>query len=295
MLIIFECSFSQGIFRLTYYVTPNDTGKLVREQKNVVPQTRKVPPADAKQFEVDIIETYNKIASLEDASAPGTINTTVIPICNTLRGFIKLDSNGKCVFEPYGITQNRTETLKYNGSLPPPPIQCLTSTTPHYKTYISLPTPATFGSISTVQYLKFTSLNYGVSTLAARFRGDDNNGRKVVSGGLGAGLNITFTRGFAEITPRKITHWYLSAGLFSGLATTELNVSNVDNSFGWPTTDKRTNATINYGPCIILGRQNFGLLFTYGWERALGADGEKWIYNNKPWFGIGVSSSLGFF
>ena len=295
IFFIVGSSFSQSILRLTYYVTPRDEGKLIREQRTIVHQPTKPIVGGETPEQLDIIHTYNKLASMEDATNSVTTSTNVIPVCTTLRGFIKLDSSGKCVFEPYGITQDGTATLVYNAAVPPPVVPCISSATPYFKTHINLASPTTFGDVTPVQYLKFTSLNYGVSTLAARFRGEDNNGRKVVSGGLGAGLNISFTRGFAEITPRKITHWYASFGMFGGIATAELNSSNVTNNSTWPSADKRTNATINYGPCLILGRQNFGILFTYGWERALGADGEKWIYNNKPWFGIGVASSLGFF
>lgn len=253
MFFVLEFGFSQGNSTLSYYVTPRDGD-------------------------------MNKLVNSADVA---------IPVCNTLRGIIKLEK-GECFFEVYGITQDGEATVNYNSALPPPITPCISSSQPIYPLRINLTKPTTFGDVTPVQYLKFTAFNYGVSTIAARFRDEDNNGRKVVSSGLGASFNLGFTRGFAQITPRKITHWFLNGGLFVGLSSTELNSSNVTDSGAWGDV-KRTNATFNYGPCLIIGRNNFGLMFTYGFERALGADSERWIYNDKPWFGIGLTSSIGFF
>lgn len=254
MFFIFTYGFSQGNSTLSYYVTPNDG-------------------------ESDML--------VDESGAK-------ITVCNTLRGFIKLEK-GKCVFEVYRISRNGSNTTKHNSEvIPAGETKCITAADTYKDLYIDLEPPQKYGDPYYAKYLKFTALNYGVSAIAARFRGDDNNGRKVVSTGLGAAFNIGFSRGYAQITQRKINHWFVNGGAFLGLASVELNSSNVTNSSGWGEV-KRTNATVNYGPCLIFARNNLGVVFTYGWERALGADGERWIFNHKPWFGIGVTSSLGFF
>ncbi|WP_250429254.1 hypothetical protein [Pontibacter ruber] len=51
----------------------------------------------------------------------------------------------------------------------------------------------------------------------------------------------------------------------------------------------------SYGVSTVLGRNNFGFTFSFGFDASIGKNSSQWIYHHKPWFGLGVSTGLGMF
>ena len=47
------------------------------------------------------------------------------------------------------------------------------------------------------------------------------------------------------------------------------------------------------GYTVTIGRNNFGITLSLGFDMALGQNSTTWIYQNRPWLGIGVSTNLG--
>jgi hypothetical protein len=236
----------------------------------------------------------------QDKLRLGKDPSKIVHICNTVRGIVKLGSDGVATFDVFSYVSDDPATINYNNGKALDK-QCLGTATiidtaanakPAF--IINLPKRGTLGASTPYTYLKYTSWNFGVSTIGVRFRGEDNNGKNAVGASVNAAFNGGFTRGFVQISPRKLTHYYLNFGAFAGVASTELNSATVSDANAWGTA-KQTNPTVMYGPCLIIGRNNLGLVLTYGWENALGSDHQRWIFNDKPWFGIGIASSLGFY
>jgi hypothetical protein len=46
---------------------------------------------------------------------------------------------------------------------------------------------------------------------------------------------------------------------------------------------------------LLLGRNNLGLSISAGYEYAIGPYSKGWIYQGRPWVGIGIITSLGMF
>lgn len=157
-------------------------------------------------------------------------------------------------------------------------------------------TRVTYGRPTLVMWVPFQSINLGLNTLPYRRRNTStqNNGTTIVpSQGTSAfslAFNAGYTFGWSQITTRAITNWSLTLGGYFGPSTADLRKETVENPSTWIT--NQTNATINYGFNLILARNNLGLVFAYGIEKAIGSKKEQWIYNNVPYFGFGINTSF---
>jgi hypothetical protein len=102
-----------------------------------------------------------------------------------------------------------------------------------------------------------------------------------------------YTVGTAKINHVSITHYFLTVGPFLGVTSASLTGTTVKHPALLPT--DQSNVAFSYGLSSILGRNNFGFTFSFGFDVALGKNAGEWIYQNKPWLGIGVSAGLSVF
>jgi hypothetical protein len=154
----------------------------------------------------------------------------------------------------------------------------------------------TYGQPTKVLVLPFQSFTIGLNSLPFRFRPEvtvRETGAKLSANGTSAfqlGLSIGYTRGKSWITTRGITNWSWTLGPYFGPSTADLKKETVQNPSTW--TINQIKATLTYGLNLIFARNNLGLVFAYGYEKALGTNGDQWIYQNKPYFGIGINTSF---
>ncbi|WP_020599892.1 hypothetical protein [Spirosoma panaciterrae] len=154
----------------------------------------------------------------------------------------------------------------------------------------------TYGQPTRVLVLPFSAINLGVNTLPFRIRQKvtvDETGATIPATGTSAfqlAFNVGYTYGFSQITTRAITNWSATIGGYFGPSTADLKKETVKHPSLWTT--NQTNATLTYGFNLILARNNFGLVFAYGFEKALGMNKEEWVYNGKPYFGFGINTNF---
>lgn len=102
-----------------------------------------------------------------------------------------------------------------------------------------------------------------------------------------------YTLGYSKISHRSITHYYTTLGPFLGITSASLTTKTVTS----PSllTKDQSNVAFSYGISSVLGRNNFGVSFSLGFDASVGKNSSLWIYQHKPWLGIGVSSGLAMF
>ncbi|HTF29904.1 MAG TPA: hypothetical protein VK625_13720 [Flavitalea sp.] len=155
---------------------------------------------------------------------------------------------------------------------------------------------ATLGDPTKVLILPFQSINLGVNTIPFRIRTKvkvDENEVEIPATGTSSfqlAFNVGYTWGFSQITTRAITNWSATLGVYAGPSTAELKKETVERPSLW--TINQTNATLTYGFNLILARNNFGLVFAYGFEHALGKNKAEWVYKGKPYFGFGINAGF---
>jgi hypothetical protein len=141
--------------------------------------------------------------------------------------------------------------------------------------------------------IPFRAWSWGVGTNPFRYRPKTNGTFSSVSTSLGVSLNYGKTYGFSKISPRAINNYSITIGPFIGLSSVELKKSTVKSPNTWET--DRTNVAFSYGLNAILARNNFGLVFSIGFDNSFGENSKEWSHQNMPWFGIGINTSLGIF
>lgn len=169
---------------------------------------------------------------------------------------------------------------------------CISNNTPF--TYFEIDvSKKKIGDDYIVAKVPFHTLMWGVSIIPFRAR----FGQDTIPLSSEAKIDFTFTygfaTGFARIDQDRITHYYISTSPFLGATSANLKKQNVKN----PTQllHDQSNVAITYGLNLMLGVNNFGVSFSLGFDHALGKNASNWIYQNKPWIGIGLSSNLGLF
>lgn len=102
-----------------------------------------------------------------------------------------------------------------------------------------------------------------------------------------------YTFGSTKINHESITHYYATLGPFVGITSASINSDTVTDPL--LLSSEQSNVAFAYGVCAVLGRNNFGFSISLGFDVSIGKNSSLWIYQNKPWLGIGVSTSLGMF
>ncbi len=145
------------------------------------------------------------------------------------------------------------------------------------------------------RYVKvpFTAWTFGVGTTPFRYRPKADSSFSTVSSNLGLSINYGKTWGVSKISPRAITNLSFTVGPFIGLSSVDLKKSTVTNPSSWKT--DRTNVAVSYGINAIVARNNLGFVFSIGFDNNFGQDSDKWSYQNRSWFGLGINTNLGIF
>ncbi|WP_430405247.1 hypothetical protein [Fluviicola sp.] len=148
------------------------------------------------------------------------------------------------------------------------------------------------------KYIKvgFRSWNLSAGISALRYRPKQDSASASTSSLSLISFNYGRTWGFSKISTKRTTSYSITASVFSGLSAAELSEKSAKRPAWWKKSESvsRTNPAISYGISAILSRNNFGLVFSLGWDCNFGPNSKEWAYQNKPWLGLGINASLGF-
>lgn len=144
-----------------------------------------------------------------------------------------------------------------------------------------------------VPYKHFT---IGINSIPFRYRSRRVLHDSVVAHGTATtsfnlALNLGYTWGYSSITTRARNDYSFTLGVFTGPSTVQLTSSNVVNAPNF-TAGNSTNAVLSYGINAIFARNGLGIMISVGADKALGSYGNKWIYDNIPWIGLGVAANF---
>ncbi|HEX7414485.1 MAG TPA: hypothetical protein VF411_10625 [Bacteroidia bacterium] len=193
--------------------------------------------------------------------------------------------NGVPVFHFEKIPTSKYDTV----------VSCISNNTPlgHFEIDVK---KRKIGDPTKVVKIPFRAVNWDASLTLYKIR-FAQNGKPVFAESDPAALLVSviygYTFGYAKINYESITRYYMTIGPSLGLTSANLNSGTVTN----PSLllKDQSNVAFSYGISAMLGRNNFGFSFSFGFDMSIGKNSNLWIYQNKPWFGVGVSSNLGRF
>ncbi|SHF27708.1 hypothetical protein SAMN05444377_1066 [Flavobacterium fontis] len=226
----------------------------------------------------DIDSGYLKLIYRDKSGASKDIS-----VCGKyLKGIITLDK-GVPVIDFWSITDD-----KYSSQA-----NCISNNTELGRFEIDLTPRNKVGDPTNYIVVPFRAWTWGVGATPFRYRPKTEASFSTISTSLGVTINYGRTFGWSTISPRAINNFSITVGPFIGLSSVDLKKSTVKSPTTW-TTD-RTNAAFTYGINSIFARNNFGLVLSLGFDNNFGENSKEWSYQNRPWFGIGINTSLGIF
>lgn len=156
-------------------------------------------------------------------------------------------------------------------------------------------TRKTFGDSRAVINLPYHSFYINVGTMPFQYRLSvkDGEGRKVpgcITSSLSLCMSAGYTMGFSRFTFSGQNDYSLTAGALLGISGIEIKGSTARHPETWA--GDQTTTALSYGVMIIAARNNLGLMISLGMDNVLSSAGKEWIYNNKPWIGLGISTSI---
>lgn len=152
------------------------------------------------------------------------------------------------------------------------------------------------GEPHTTAKIPFRSVNWNASLTLYKIRfAQEDHPVLAVSDPASMLISVVYgyTFGFSRIDHESVTHYYITFGPFAGITSASLNGDTVSDPL--LLSREQNNVAFSYGITTVVGRNNFGFSFSFGWDVSVGKNSSLWIYQNKPWLGIGVSSNLGMF
>jgi len=169
---------------------------------------------------------------------------------------------------------------------------CISNNTPLGKFEIDV-SKKNIGDKNIIAKIPFRAWNWGISIIPYRMRFPQDSTPLTSDSKVELSFMYGYTTGFAKINHESITHFYFTASAFAGLSTAKLEKETVIDVKMLKS--NQSNVAISYGGNLMFGRNNFGISLFLGFEVALGQNSSLWIYQNRPWLGIGVSTNLGLF
>ena len=148
-----------------------------------------------------------------------------------------------------------------------------------------------FEKFTQVLYNRFRGFKYGGYTVPIRLRKNGNSFEFNSNVSLGANV-------IARFGLRKKEHAFIDLSFGVSITKVDLNESNSDlGSIGTEFEDIKSLSpaafTYTIGALLNLA-ENVNLGVYWGWDRLQSADNKAdWIYNKKPWLGIGLNISAG--
>lgn len=170
---------------------------------------------------------------------------------------------------------------------------CISNNTELGRFEIDLTPRSKVGDPTNYIIIPFRAWTWGVGATPFRYRPKTETSFSTISSSLGVTINYGKTLGWSTISSRAINNFSVTVGPFVGMSSVDLKKSTVKSPTTW-TTD-RTNAAFTYGINSIFARNNFGLVLSIGFDNNFGENSKQWSYQNRPWFGIGINTSLGIF
>ncbi len=93
---------------------------------------------------------------------------------------------------------------------------------------------------------------------------------------------------FQDEAVQKTDHFGYSVGLFSGFGNTLVSPTNTQNIL-----DSEYDGIVwSKGIAAIVGVNNFTVGLTFGFDNLLDKNKKFWLYENKPWIGLGFGLNL---
>lgn len=209
-------------------------------------------------------------------------------ITNNTKVMISI-SSGKIWVDPWQLTSNGICQAGTEGTV------SLTTATNREKLELK-PIASTFGQSINSITLDFNAWVYGLSAIPFRARLKqrlDNSDERVSSISttnfalcLFGGHTIW---GWANITNRAINNNAISIVGFLGPSYVDIS-----KEVGGPTVPikNKINPTVVYGFGTTFSRNSLGVTLYLGWENAMGNSTNLWVYNGKPFIGLGISTGF---
>jgi hypothetical protein len=205
-----------------------------------------------------------------------------LSVCSKfLKGIISLNRDGVPVVDFWSIENSLFDDNP----------NCISKNTELGRFEIQLEQRKTLGEKSKYILVPFRAWTWGVGTTPFRLRPPSGPSELTISSNLGVSVNFGRTFGWSTISKRSMNNFSITVGPFIGLSSVDLRKSSVKNPDSW-TTD-RTNGAFSYGMNTIYARNNFGFVASVGFDHNFGEDSKEWSFQNQPWVGIGINTSLG--
>lgn len=177
---------------------------------------------------------------------------------------------------------------------PPTPGSTCISAATHLGTFRLDLARLTLGDPTFAVKIPFKFRTIAVATVPFRYRFATDSSFSTVSTNLGASLSYNWSLwGRSIVTHRAITNYCVLLGPFIGVTSVDLKKATVKNPTSWK--NDLTNFGFSYGVNVTFARNNFGIVISIGADHAFGLNSTKWSYQDKPWIGLGVNTSLGIF
>lgn len=151
----------------------------------------------------------------------------------------------------------------------------------------------TIGDKNRIVKIPFRKIGWGISIVPFRIRFAKDSIPLTTENKLEFAGTYGYSFGYAKINHEEIIHYSLTTGFFGGLTSAPLKKETVTKPDNLKAS--QNNAAVSYGIMATFARNNFGVSFSFGFDTSLGQNSTLWIYQNKPWIGLGISSSLSMF
>ena len=156
-----------------------------------------------------------------------------------------------------------------------------------------------FGDPTKILSLPMKSYSIGLNALPFRYRFKFKNedAKKIKGSTLSAfqlAISVGRVWGRSYVTSRNINNYTFSVNAFLGPTAVVLDKTTVKSPLFATElgNSSQNNAALAYGLNLIIARNNLGIVFAIGKDRAIGKNASEWIYNNKPWIGFGVNTGF---
>lgn len=85
-----------------------------------------------------------------------------------------------------------------------------------------------------------------------------------------------------------LSHRAMTFGLFGGIGTSAINPSTTN----YLITNEYNGVVVQRGVVVMAGVQKLTIGLSAGWDYLIDENESKWIYQNKPWYGLMVGINL---
>jgi hypothetical protein len=173
--------------------------------------------------------------------------------------------------------------------------ECISNSTPlgHFEVDVQ---KRKIGDPTTYARIPFRAINWNASLTLYKIRSAQHD-TPVTAVSDPASMLVSvmygYTLGYAKISHEALTHFYTTVGPFAGITSASLTSETVTNAT--LLSKDQNNVAYSYGISAVFGRNNFGFSLSLGFDASIGKNSSLWIYQHKPWVGIGVSTGLGMF